>query len=80
MKVIIRLVGSMKQFLPANDRMSGSSKLDVELGTTLSGFIESLSIKSGGALVVLVNGRCQEVGMELKEGDIVAVFPPVAGG
>ena len=80
MKVIIRLVGSMKRSLPENDRMSGSSMLDIEPGTTLSGFIEAAGIKSSGAMVVLVNGRCSESEMELKEGDVVAVFPPVAGG
>ena len=60
--------------------ISGSSRLDVAPGTTLAEFIEAVGIKSGGALVVLVNGRCPETGSELEEGDVVAVFPPVAGG
>lgn len=80
MKVIIRLMGSMKGLLPEMDRVSGSSGFDIAAGTTLSGFIENVGIKSGGALVVLVNGRCPEAVRELKEGDVVAVFPPVAGG
>ena len=80
MKVIIRLVGSMKSLLPEKDRAGGSSGFDIAPGTTLSGFFEAAGIKSGGALVVLVNGRCPEAGRVLKEGDVVAVFPPVAGG
>jgi len=80
MKVMIRLVGSMKRLLPEKDRVSGSSRLDVAPGATLTDLIESVGIISGGALVVLVNGRCPETGSELKEGDVVAVFPPVAGG
>ena len=80
MQVEIRFVGSMRRLLPEKDRTSGFSLLDIASGTTLTGFIEASGIKNGGALVVLVNGRCPEAGMELKEGDIVAVFPPVAGG
>jgi sulfur carrier protein ThiS len=80
MKVIIRLVGSMKRLLPEKDRVNGSSRLDIAPGTTLAGFIEDAGIESGGALVVLVNGRCPEAGRKLEEGDVVAVFPPVAGG
>ena len=80
MKVTIRLVGSMKRLLPEKDRMSGSSWLDVAPGTTLAGIMEAAGIKNGGALVVLVNGRCPEAGKELEDGDVVAVFPPVAGG
>ena len=80
MKVIIRLVGSMKRLLPEKDRVSGSSMFDVTSGITLAGFLEVAGIKSGGAMVVLVNGRCPEAGRELNEGDVVAVFPPVAGG
>jgi molybdopterin converting factor small subunit len=80
MKVEIRLMGSMKRLLPEKDRMSGSSRLDIAHGTTLSGFIEAAGIKSGGALVVLVNGRSPEADRELIDGDVVAVFPPVAGG
>jgi len=80
MNVIIRLVGSMKRLLPEEDRVSGSSRLDIAPGTTLAGFMEAVGIISGGAMVVLVNGRCPEAGKELKEGDVVAVFPPVAGG
>lgn len=80
MQVELRLVGLMKRLLPENDRGRGSSMIDVEPGATPAGFIEALGIKRDGALVVLVNGRCPEVGRELKNGDVVAVFPPMAGG
>ncbi|MGE5576127.1 MAG: MoaD/ThiS family protein [Syntrophothermus sp.] len=39
-----------------------------------------LGIPPGEAFVVMVNGRRQDLGWTLKDGDRIGIFPPVGGG
>jgi sulfur-carrier protein len=49
-------------------------------GTTVEQLIKDLAIPTGEATLIFVNGRHVETDVRLKEGDTVALFPPIGGG
>jgi sulfur carrier protein ThiS len=62
------------------------AKVELDAGASLLDLIESLEIPDRMSQMVLVNGqqakrdRESRAGHALEEGDVVAIFPPVAGG
>jgi molybdopterin converting factor small subunit len=84
MRVHLRLFASLRERLPDAER--GRATLELAEGSSLLDLIESLEIPDRQAQMVLVNGeqapRRAEArsAVPLKDGDTVAIFPPVAGG
>jgi len=74
--VELRLLAAMKRLLSADRPIF----MDAADDATLSGFLDQAGIDRGRTLVVLVNGRYAAPDSRLRDGDVVAVFPPVAGG
>lgn len=54
--------------------------VDLEPSATVRGLMERLSIPAEMSRIVLVNGREAEDDAQLEAGDVVDVFPPLAGG
>jgi len=79
-QVELRLLAAMRKLLPEENRSDGIVRLAASESTTLAGFLESSGIDRGRALVVLLNGRHAGPDSELAHGDVVTVFPPLAGG
>ena len=83
MKMYIEFYASLMKYLPP-----GSSRfrreIKVEDSLVLNRLIERYHIGPEEAHIVLVNGLfvCGEdrEGRELQEGDVVSIWPPVAGG
>jgi molybdopterin converting factor small subunit len=80
MQVELRFLAGMKRYLREEDRGRGFSRFDVPDGVSCDGLMKLMGIDSSRTLVVLVNGRHAGPDKRLVEGDVVAVFPPVAGG
>ncbi|HEY3348018.1 MAG TPA: MoaD/ThiS family protein [Nitrospirota bacterium] len=78
MKIYLRLLASLKKHLPSKNGSDGSVIMDVEEGMSCTGLLESSGIDD--SLVVLLNGRQADLRAVLKDGDVVAVFPPVEKG
>ena len=84
MKVQVRLFAGLRDRFPRELR--GRSDIEVQPGSTLSELLEVLAIPPKQAQMVLHNGEqvARTPGVrerrELAEGDVVAIFPPVAGG
>lgn len=49
-------------------------------GTTVKQLIDELKITEEDVAILLVNGLDSTVDHELKDGDVVSIFPPVGGG
>lgn len=49
-------------------------------GLTLYDVVKQLEIEPSKVSIMLVNGKHQTLGACLREGDIIALYPPVAGG
>ena len=54
--------------------------MDFEDGTTISDVIKALDIDEEEVSILLLNGMDGPSDRQLKDGDIVALFPPVGGG
>ncbi|HLB24866.1 MAG TPA: MoaD/ThiS family protein [Nitrospirota bacterium] len=80
MRVEIRLLAGARKILPDGGGQGPSLNLEVEEGITCAEALETAGIDAKKTLVVLLNGRHAEPGRRLSEGDIISIFPPVAGG
>ena len=49
-------------------------------GTTLGDVVRQLEIAEGDVSLPLVNGRFSDFAVELADGNVVSLFPPVGGG
>lgn len=83
MKVTLKLFATLAGYLPAGAR-DNRVELDVEEGQTVQGLISRFRLPPELVHLVMVNGHHQEPERRktepLNENDVVAIFPPVAGG
>lgn len=80
MKVELRLFASLRKKLPPG---SPRGKCDLELpdGVTIGEVLRRMNIPQPSAQMVLVNGEHgRDFARVLHDGDVLSVFPPVAGG
>lgn len=83
MRVQLELYASLMQYLPPEAERH-RVRLEVPPGTTAHALLDRYRVPRGQAHLVLRNGvflhREDRDRMVLEEGDVVAAWPPVAGG
>lgn len=83
MKIHLKLFASLRDYLPAGST-SNRAELDVADGLSVQGLIDLAPVPASRVHLLLVNGYHVPVGAFastiLREGDVVAIWPPVAGG
>lgn len=79
MKVAVHLTATLRAYLPPGSR-GDRVVLDLPAGTTVDQVIHSLRIPSELERLTVVNGRDVTPDQALAEGDVLSVFPPLAGG
>ena len=79
MKVEVRLFALLERYLPAGAR-GDAIILDLPAGTMVGHVVESLKIPSELSCVTVVNGHDVPPEHILVAGDVLAMFPPLAGG
>ncbi len=83
MLVTLKLYASLGVYLP-DGALKNEAKVDVPDGTTIRQLLDNHNVPPVSCHLVLLNGHFQapaiRAGVKLKEGDAVAVWPPVAGG
>ena len=79
MKVEVRLFALFERYLPSGSEGDAVS-LDVPPGTTVGDVMESLKIPSDLSCLTVINGRDVSPGQVLAPGDVLSMFPPLAGG
>lgn len=78
MRITLRLFATFQPYLP--DGCEGRAcELDVADDTTVRHVLDQFQVPSEG-VVILVNGRTAAMEDGLEEGDVLAVFPALAGG
>ncbi len=84
MKITLKLFASLAAHLPADARTAHRIDLDVPAGTTVMDVVHRQGIPEALCAIVLVNGiwvdRSERPNRVLTEGEVLAVWPPVAGG
>ena len=79
MRVEVALFATLAAYLPA---AGGGDSVTLELpdGTTVGQVVESLEIPADLDCLRVVNGRDAPPEQVLSDGDVLSVFPPLAGG
>lgn len=74
MKIVVKLFATLRDFGPKYQEK------EVKEPYSLGNLIDELGIPENYPMIMLVNGEfsCREY--LLKDGDVVALFPPIAGG
>ena len=84
MNITFKLFATLTDYLPAEVRRSNQIIMDVATGTTVMQVIDSFSLPPKLVHLVLVNGKYiapEDRGTHaLVESDVLAIWPPVAGG
>jgi molybdopterin converting factor small subunit len=84
MTITLKLFASLATHLPGEARNSHRIGLQVEPGTTVLDVIRHHRIPESLCAIVLVNGawvaRTDRAAQALAEGDVLSIWPPVAGG
>jgi len=84
MKITFKLFATLTDHLPPDARRSNQVVLDVAPEATISQIIEPFGLPPRLVHLVLVNGRYIEpdkrLSTTLSEGDVLAIWPPIAGG
>ena len=79
MRITVKLFANLRNFLP-NGQGTNSSVMDIGEGATVSEVLERLKVPRDMAHLTLINGKQSKAGAVLSEGDLLSVFPPLAGG
>ena len=84
MKITFKLFASLGDYLPASVRPANEMSLPVTEGATIAQVIEPFGLPPKLVHLVLVNGRYiapeQRAAHALADGDVLAIWPPIAGG
>lgn len=76
MEVTVRAYASLMQFLPNG----GQKTVEVREGATVGDLIAIVGLPAPQVHLMIRNNRQAEADERLSPGDVVAFFPPVAGG
>lgn len=84
MRITFKLFASLTDYLPPEARQSNLVQLDVAPDAPISQIIEPFGLPPKLVHLVLVNGQYIEpdkrLSQTLSEGDVLAIWPPIAGG
>ena len=77
--VRIRLFATLAAYLPAGGAGDGAT-IEVPRGTTVGQVIRSLAVPDSLEYLIVVNGHDASSDQRLLDGDVLTLFPPLAGG
>ena len=84
MHITLKLFASLTDYLPPEARYTNIVQLEVAPEATISQIIEPFGLPPKMVHLVLINGRYIEpdkrLTQTLVEGDVLAIWPPIAGG
>ncbi len=79
MNIEVKLFANFREYLPPGSQGYGCN-LEIEEGTTIGEVLRRLQIPDSIPLIALVNGLHRSPEDALAAGDVLSIFPPVAGG
>lgn len=84
MKVIFKLYATLQDYLPAEAKKTNALTLELDAATTIQQIIERFALPPKLCHLVLIDGNFVPPGERaarvMKEGETLAIWPPVAGG
>jgi molybdopterin converting factor small subunit len=79
MEIEVKLFATLRDYLPQGSGRF-SCKMEIDGQTRVEDVLSKLKIPEDMPKIILLNGIHGKKEQLLKEGDILSVFPPVAGG
>jgi sulfur-carrier protein len=84
MNITLKLFASLTDYLPPAPKYTNSVALDIAPETTIGQLVAQYNLPPKQVHLVLVNGSYiapeQRADQTLTEGDVLAIWPPIAGG
>jgi len=84
MRITFKLYASLTQYLPADARRGNQIPLELRDGASIAEIIEPFGMPEKLVHLVLVNGVYvppeQRLSFVPRDGDVLAIWPPIAGG
>ncbi len=84
MQITFKLYATLGDYLPADRRRDNAMALDIADNTTVSDAIAPFGLPAKLVHLVLINGHFvppeQRATRTLVDGDVLAIWPPIAGG
>jgi sulfur carrier protein ThiS len=84
MKITFKLFAQLQDYLPAEARKTNACEVDIPDGTSIAQIIERFKLPPKLVHLVLVDGAfvapAERDGRQLRDGETLAIWPPVAGG
>jgi len=78
-RVEVRLFATLGRYLPESSQ-TDSAFLEMPEGSTVADVASALGIPATLSRITLVNDAEADDGLRLSPGDVVTLFPPLAGG
>ena len=84
MRISLKLFMKFKEYTPECGQ-NGKATIEIPDGSTFRDLLGILNMPEETDKIIVINGISHKQGskvssIELKDGDIVAIFPPIAGG
>jgi molybdopterin synthase sulfur carrier subunit len=84
MKITFKLYASLGEYLPGDVRPGNQMTLDVPPDATIAEIVAPFNLPPRLVHLVLINGvyvaPAERATRKLAEGDVLAIWPPIAGG
>jgi sulfur carrier protein ThiS len=82
--IVLKLYAGLTDYLPAESRYANRLSIVLPEGTSIAKVIEPFGLPQKMVHLVLVNGVYvapeQRLSRTLEDGDVLAIWPPIAGG
>jgi sulfur-carrier protein len=79
MEIEVKLFATLRDYLPKGSSRF-SCKMEVDGSTRVQDILSQLKIPEEIPKIILINGVHGKREQVLKDGDVLSIFPPVAGG
>lgn len=81
MQVAVKLFAGLQKYLPENSS-DNSCRIEINQGDRVKDVLNKLNIPSNrlAGLMILANGAHANLDYVLSEGDVLSIFPAIAGG
>jgi sulfur carrier protein ThiS len=84
MQITFKLYANLTDYLPADKRRANQVRLDVAPQSTIADIIAPFALPMKMVHLVLINGvyvtPADHATRRLADGDVLAIWPPIAGG
>jgi sulfur carrier protein ThiS len=84
MRINFKLFAMLQDYLPPEGRQANATTLELQEGTTILQVIERFGLPEKSCHLVLIDGNfvpaAARGGRILRDGETLAIWPPIAGG